>query len=596
MKKKKRSPATANDAQPAPPAPPSAESPWTVERKVNAFEYLYRDAQSLHLRAATADVEESARLSRTAILLYVLSLEGLVNRATAAFLKSPFNAFYRDREKDHTTEEKWRLLPMLAANGATFDTGESSWAQFNELISLRNEIAHPKSRRGTYYRVTDKEWIPVQEEKEKPERLDIQRIVYPNTGIPTDPSAVRLARLDTAKAVVDTMVRKLDDLLGGKLRETPDGAIPENLEQTSWLYRHELRVIDPPGATVDSLVRPKEAANTASAAVPPEVAAADVRPSESREAADPSADDESLEARLVLETASLTALIERVRPLIEERSLSGVDIVKQPWFTMLTCFAVKQLEHARSVLSLNHTSDAGLIARSVLEGTAILTFVSSDSVLRDERALRWMEFDAVRTFSEARQRAEIEAANDGSEKWEQRRADTLAQLEAAKKELAKVGEKFWTPKAKRAAKEGKPLPDDPFVANWHDLSSIKRNSITSRPFAALFMWEVFSQMHHFEARMFARSISVRGDDVTIDLHRVSGRITATHCADVGAHSLEGGRAKGSCRINVPHFCSRDSGRKFHCEQTGTSHATSDSDARLPPPHAMRPFDGIAGIS
>lgn len=110
---------------------------------INSFHYLYSDAQLFHDRAKTPELQHSERipLSRTAILLYVFSLEALVNRALAEFLAEPLRSFIMEREDRFSLEEKWNLLPRFAsgATSVSFDKSSYPWSHFRELVRLRNQ-------------------------------------------------------------------------------------------------------------------------------------------------------------------------------------------------------------------------------------------------------------------------------------------------------------------------------------------------------------------------------------------------------------------------------------------------------------------------
>lgn len=529
------------DALAAPP-PPSPENPWVVESAVNGYAYLNQDARRLHDLALTAQGFDRTRFSRTAIILYVAALEGLINRATDFFLKPPLKGFFAgkgSKERVFSIEEKWRLLPMLLGKTEEFDTSDYPWTQFVELVRLRNDFLHPKSARKAYYRffghgrMEPLTWndVPRDLKQSKARITDFigqETLEYMSTSIPIDPYSIRPEHLDTAKRVCDAMVRRLDVLLDGRLRAISETEIPAEIESESWLHVDFMTVIYPPGAKFGSAGEQPKVPGTA---LPKSSGSAESGsgPSPAPATAPAHPPIENVAARLLQELAHLQSLIEQLAPQIAARRLSSADVQQDPWKVMLTSFAVKQLEHARSVERLQYTSDAGLIARSMLEGTALLTYVNSDPTQRDERARRWMEFDAVRTLREARRRAAIESGKDDSPVWEERRAETQKQIDEAQKELGRYGQKFLTDKARKAREEGRELPDDPYVPRWHEdtITDIFRKH---RNGASLFLWEAFSQLHHFDARMFARSVQGTGDDLSFDLRRPESRATAVHCA------------------------------------------------------------------
>jgi hypothetical protein len=71
---------------------------------INSFWYLYSDALYFHEQAKGIDEKggfDCVRLSRTALLLYILSMEGLINRSLKEFLPEQVRDFVLERE------EKW---------------------------------------------------------------------------------------------------------------------------------------------------------------------------------------------------------------------------------------------------------------------------------------------------------------------------------------------------------------------------------------------------------------------------------------------------------------------------------------------------------
>lgn len=71
------------------------------------------------------------------------------------------------------------------------------------------------------------------------------------------------------------------------------------------------------------------------------------------------------------------------------------DLVKHPpngvYSTMILAALLRGIEHARSLLKLKLSIDSWLVARSMLEGSAIVLWVREDIAMREERALRWSD-------------------------------------------------------------------------------------------------------------------------------------------------------------------------------------------------------------
>jgi len=213
---------------------------------VNSFAYLYQDASYLHeisKKPAVAKSFERVQLCRTALLVYVFSLEGLINRALDFFTPAHLREFVLKREDRLGIEDKWQLLPLVVSEKETFDISKYPWSHFSELVSIRNDFVHPKHDRPAYYKaVSSHDWKPLSW-KEIPKDLSIREkdVIYRQTQIPKDPYAIRPEHIDKVKKVVDDTVMELDRLLGGKIT------------QNDWLHKDEMKLIYPPNAKLDDL-------------------------------------------------------------------------------------------------------------------------------------------------------------------------------------------------------------------------------------------------------------------------------------------------------------------------------------------------------
>jgi hypothetical protein len=191
------------------------------ETAINNFHYLYSDA-SLLLEQASAAVDfQRVQYSRTAILIFILSLEALINRVLAGFLTEPVRSFVMEQESRFALEEKWKLVPRLVdkASGG-FDESAYPWSHFRELIRLRNDFVHPKHDRRAYYEVSSDEgkFNPLQW-TDVPRSLGLIEadLVYRQNRIPKDPYSILPEHAAQAKKVVDDMVCELDRILGGEI-------------------------------------------------------------------------------------------------------------------------------------------------------------------------------------------------------------------------------------------------------------------------------------------------------------------------------------------------------------------------------------------
>jgi hypothetical protein len=192
------------------------------------------------------------QLCRTALLLYILSLEGLINRAMDHLLPEKVRDFILEREERFSLEDKWLLLPLLisGSNSSTFDKGSYPWSHFAELVKIRNDFVHPKHDRVAFYKVIDTNTIDKLQCTEIPgdlkhpslnRKVQEKDLVYVQTRIPTDPYSILPEHVEVVKRVVDDIIKELDKLL--------DGRITKN----NWFGKDEMKLVYPPGAKFSDL-------------------------------------------------------------------------------------------------------------------------------------------------------------------------------------------------------------------------------------------------------------------------------------------------------------------------------------------------------
>lgn len=217
---------------------------------INSFHYLYGDAEHLHQLAkspALAKNFERVRLCRTALLLYILSLEALINRALDHFLPERSRQFILDREEKFSVEDKWSLLALLSGdpNQLGIDKATYPWSHFAELIRIRNEYVHPKHDRHAYYKANTATRLDCLDWKDIPQELGIKEsdLIYRQTLIPKDPYCILPEHVDKVKRIVDDSINGLDCLLGNKLLKD------------NWYRSDRLGLCYPPGATIADLPR-----------------------------------------------------------------------------------------------------------------------------------------------------------------------------------------------------------------------------------------------------------------------------------------------------------------------------------------------------
>lgn len=235
--------------------------------------------------------------------------------------------------------------------------------------------------------------------------------------------------------------------------------------------------------------------------------------------------------RLPADLRKLRRRIAKVTDILSRCSFSEAELQRGQgyWRFMVLCFATKQLEHGRSVLSLRHTSDSSLIARSMLEGVALLGEAQSNP---ESEARRWFDFDAVMAFREAKTRRHLEQI--GAARDLPINGRTIGDLEAeAKRDLVRVGGQFLSPESRKRKEKGLPSLADPYAKTWHarSITEILRRDAPR----AFLVWSAMSESHHFRPRHFARALRRSGDAIKIDVRSIGSRATgvgiAVHCLD-----------------------------------------------------------------
>jgi len=166
--------------------------------------------------------------------------------------------------------------------------------------------------------------------------------------------------------------------------------------------------------------------------------------------------------------------------------LPGFDPENHLAFMALT-FAVKQNEHARSVLELDQSVDAILITRSMFEGLSQLLWAGQAP---QERPLRWRSFPFVLDWR--RMRKQLAAAEAVPEERQRAIAEGLKEH----------GKYFLTPKALEAQAKGLPLPDDPYTRNWYGEKEKEIFSAVGADRIYDEIYGLFSEWHHWRPGAF----------------------------------------------------------------------------------------------
>jgi hypothetical protein len=232
----------------------SNKTRYLTSSVINSFHYLYQDAEYLLSAAQLPSMSGSfqiTRICRSAMLLYILSLEGLVNRALDHFVPKPHHDFFIEREDRFQLMDKWKLLFLLVPSPPIeIDLGDYPWSHVAELIKVRNDYVHPKHDRKGYYEfssVAPDTKAPLDMKgldwKNIPEGSGIKEkdIVYGQTKLPKDPYQLGITHLQTVKKIIDDCVASTNSLLSGRL------------SKDNWVGTEQMTVFFPAGTTFQEI-------------------------------------------------------------------------------------------------------------------------------------------------------------------------------------------------------------------------------------------------------------------------------------------------------------------------------------------------------
>ena len=160
---------------------------------------------------------------------------------------------------------------------------------------------------------------------------------------------------------------------------------------------------------------------------------------------------------------------------------------------MVASFAVKQIEHSRSLLKLESSTDTVLIARSMLEGLAQLLWATKHP---RRHPLMWRAFALVLDWHPLQEQRSQGLAIDPEIERHTRRG------------LKRYGKWFLTKEARWALAAGKPLPKDSYIKNWYG----ERETDIFRDVGGTPLLEgayaPFSERHHWRSGAFVRILII----------------------------------------------------------------------------------------
>jgi hypothetical protein len=184
-----------------------------LEGTVNHYALLKHDADELTQMANAARGSfEMTITARSAILLYIVSLEVLINRVIDEFWPNSIPAIFQEDAKTWRTVDKWERIPEIVT-GMKFKKGARPFQYLKPLIAARNDYVHAKE--GTFrlkldYRIEK----PSGEIKTNPSKSHPK---YDHIGLLKDPSEWIPEDAERVKVSCEELVTELDRLLRGRL-------------------------------------------------------------------------------------------------------------------------------------------------------------------------------------------------------------------------------------------------------------------------------------------------------------------------------------------------------------------------------------------
>jgi len=155
---------------------------------------------------------EGTIIARSAILLYIISLEVLMNRVIEDFWPKSIPKFIKDDAKMWKTIHKWERIPEIIS-GKKFRKNSRPFQYLKPLILARNDYVHAKS---STFQVNLDLYIN-NKTKSKEIRYPKSHKEYEQIHLLTDPSAWKPDEAEKVKTCCDELISELDKLLDGKL-------------------------------------------------------------------------------------------------------------------------------------------------------------------------------------------------------------------------------------------------------------------------------------------------------------------------------------------------------------------------------------------
>lgn len=192
---------------------PKPIKPIHFKTTPNHFHTLKKDADMLEeLAHNNKGTYRQVHYSRTAIILYILSLEALINRIIDYFWPHALPIILKEDISTWKTVEKWEKVPKLFV-GKSLKMDRRPYQYLKPLFKLRNDYVHAcDTTYSSAFTLTGRKAESIWEistSKKGPRYDQIGLLKDPSQWMPEDATSVKNA--------VEELIKDLDNCFDGKL-------------------------------------------------------------------------------------------------------------------------------------------------------------------------------------------------------------------------------------------------------------------------------------------------------------------------------------------------------------------------------------------
>ena len=174
-------------------------------------------------------------------------------------------------------------------------------------------------------------------------------------------------------------------------------------------------------------------------------------------------------------------------------------------------YLYKQIEHLRTIFILEERRDVLLIARSMIEGLCQLLWTATN---KDNLAFKWRFYACVHDWRVLRSRRH---AGEAVPKEESNRIE---------ENVREYGPMFYSRQARRALKDSKQLPSDPYEHNWTGKTAKEIFDAVQGQILYKNLYAPFSDWHHWNVSGIGYAIRRDELQVFYSTHSIQDAATA----------------------------------------------------------------------